>query len=166
MPFRDRLDLVEYINNSSEAEQKIARAAGREKDLNEEYLVDPMLKVMYFKKLIYKYWPAESSAPHCFQRSIRLKFENYKNNFLSNFWEVGQIYEIVDSVKYLCETRVKEKGTKAYVYLIEDDLNLILAERDSSRPNAYKILIKERIYQVDFTNNEKTVHCSSHLKVK
>lgn len=153
MPVRERIDVVNHINNSSEIEVHNKNTG------NEDSAWDPLLKVMTLKKLIYRFWPVSVPGSSEQSRSIRGKFEEYKQGFLSTSWEVGRSYEIPDNIKYLCETKLKEKISKTFVYLIEDDLNFVLGEKDPAKPNVYKILIKERIYHVDFSVADKTLQC-------
>ncbi len=148
---RERVDVVNHINNLSAVE------AHNKNTSTEDSTSDALLKVMFLKKLIYRFWPASVPGSTERSRSIRGKFEEYKQGFLSTSWEVGRSYEVPDNIKYLCETKLKEKISKTFVYLIEDDLNFVLGEKDPIKPNVYKILIKERIYQVDFSVTDKTL---------
>lgn len=145
--------MASHINNLGDIEAHNKNASGDEAGW------DPLLKVMCLKKLIYRFWPASVPGSTEHSRCIRGKFEEYKQAFLSSGWEVGRSYEVPDNIKYLCETKLKEKISKTFVYLIEDDLNFVLGEKDPVKPNVYKILIKERIYQVDFSVSDKTLQC-------
>lgn len=155
---------MDFVNNCNDIEARKKNQPKEGATIRELVSLDPLLKIMFLKRLIYKYWPTEGHFSTDPSRSIRLKFENYKNNFPSTHWEIGKSYEIPDNVKYLCETKLKDKVSKAFVYLIEDDLNFLLAEKDSMKPNSYRILLKDRIYHVDFSVNEKNIVCSNMFK--
>ena len=166
LSFKEKVDVADFLNNFGEKELRDRRKQ-REAEKNEDLMLDSVIKLMVLKTLVFKYWPDQDHLAKAFERSVRLMYQNFKNNSISSFWEVGKAYEMSDVQKTACEVRTSDSATTTDLYLVEDDLHFVLVQKESSKSSFFKVVIKELIYFIDYglTEKDKTIYCLNQNRV-
>ena len=159
-----KIEITDYLTNTSNSELK-ARREKKTALLSEDFLQDRFIKVLLMKRIVYKYWPVENHLSHAYERSMRLKFEHFKDTFSSSTWEVGKVYDLSNKRCFPCEVKEKDSEDKKELYYVEDSLYFVLCMRDSPKSNRYKIMIKDLSVFIQFTLNNKDIYCENIIKV-
>lgn len=152
---------------SPSTERERLSAISKLNDLKNGLVFDSLQKIYVLKHFRYTLKDQETGKPYPkkltdFELDIANQLVNFQNNFLSSFWEVGQIYDIKEIKRWKCKlTFASGKTIKAFIF--KDKMNFVIAEESGSK---FKMLVREKYHKMafDWIDNKK-VRCRKIIKV-